>query len=273
MSTNLVEVWNWVFSWAEEIEDARCYAPSVISFTNSGTPYTVCDQIIMGEHDTLRRRALQQNILTPELDLLLSNPLSMKQRVKKVKRVSSCPMGHIYLLFCEKCKTLDFERHVYCQNCFKNNHIYVRLLSKCKTVSCCVNKKPEEVESDCICMHEACSVSATCILYRPVLFSIIDMMRLGDTSPFRSVTRSEILLSMNYSKEQDIISTEMSMNSLALFKRFEEKEIVDMITECLVFPDPCSLRGFLSDETSCDDLYKEFQMHSSLRRLWYRSSR
>lgn len=116
-------------------------------------------------------------------------------------------------------------------------------------------------------MHEACSVSATCILYRPVLFSIIDMMRLGDTSPFRSVTRSEILLSMNYSKEQDIISTEMSMNSLALFKRFEEKEIVDMLTECLVFPDPCSLRGFLSDETSCDDLYKEFQMRSSLRRL------
>ena len=231
----------------------------MISFTKCGTPYTVCDQIIAGEHETLRRQALKLNILTPELALLLGNSLSMKQRVKEVKRMSSCPMGHLFLLFCRKCCTMDYERHVYCQHCLKENHIYVRLLSKCKTVSCCVNKDPKDVKSDCCCLHEACSVSAICILYRPVLFSIVDMMRLGSISPFRGVTRSEILLDMNYSKEQSVISTEMSMNSLALFKRFEEKEIVDMLTESLVFQDPCSLRAFLSDNTSCDDLYKEFK--------------
>ena len=103
----------------------------------------------------------------------------------------------------------------------------MRVVSKCKTVLCCVNKDCKDVESDCCCLHESCSVSAICILYRPVLFSMVDMMRLGSISPFRDVTHSEILLDMSYSKEQSVISTEMSMNSLALFKRFEEVGVME----------------------------------------------
>lgn len=76
-------------------------------------------------------------------------------------------------------------------------------------------------------VDESYSVSAICILYRSVLFSMVDMMRLGSISPFRGVTRSEILLDMNYSKEQSVISTEMSMNSLALFKCFEEVGVME----------------------------------------------
>ena len=121
---------------------------------------------------------------------------------------------------------MDYECDVYCQHCLKEDHIYVRVVSKCKTVLCYVNKACKDVESDCYCVDEACSVSAICILYGPVLFSMVDMMRLGSISPFRDMTQSEILLDMNYSKEQGVISTEMSTNSLTLFKRFEEVEVM-----------------------------------------------
>ena len=140
--------------------------------------------------------------------------------------MSSCLMGHLFLLFCRKCCTMDYECDVYCQHCLKED-IYVRVVSKCKTVLCCVNKDCKDVKSDCCCLHESCSVSAICILYRPVLFSMVDMIRLGSISPFRGVTRSEILLDMNYSKEQSVISTEILMNSLTLFKRFEEVGVME----------------------------------------------
>lgn len=122
---------------------------------------------------------------------------------------------------------MDYECDVYCQHCLKEDDKYMRVVSKCKTVLCYVNKDCKDVKSDCYCVDESYSVSAICILYRSVLFSMVAMMRLGSISPFRGVTRSEILLDMNYSKEQSVISTEMSMNSLTLFKRFEEVGVME----------------------------------------------
>ena len=103
----------------------------------------------------------------------------------------------------------------------------MRLINKCKTMLCYVNKDYKDVGSDCCCVDESYSVSAICILYRPLLFSIVDMMQLGSNSLFRSVICSEILLEMNYSKVQSMISTEILMNSLALFKHFEEVGVME----------------------------------------------
>ena len=79
--------------------------------------------MIAGEYETLRRQTLKVNITTPELELLLDDSLSMKQWVNEVKRMSSYPMGHFFLLFSWKDCIMDYEYDVYCQHCLKEDHI------------------------------------------------------------------------------------------------------------------------------------------------------
>lgn len=157
---------------------------------------------------------------------------TLDKEKKNVKKASCAPYRHIRLVICPECYTLDTENNIYCQNC-KNPHC--QLVMDCKTKGCpaCLINQDQPPDYAAKCKHKDCSINGIHIVYYPVMCGLVDCFVNGNDVFLHGILRSDILLDLQYIIENQLVTTEGSANSYALFKRFHENEICSLIQSYL----------------------------------------
>lgn len=164
----------------------------------------------------------------------------IKQRIKMIQESSCCPGGSITLLICPKCFTPHDKHYIFCQKCHE------RIIQRCQTKTCPANAGyPDQ---NAFCWHADYSTVAIKVMVRPVMCQLIDLIAFGKGKYLHGVHRSDILLSLQYIKENDLINTESSLNSYAFFSSLGETAICESMKRIHSRMKPSSLRNFLEEE-------------------------
>lgn len=220
-------------------EGIHIYAGSVKAVLESGLSFNAANSILKQEY-TLFLSLLQSSGYKGN-HIELPPPLyTVEERIKMIQESSCCPGGSITLLICPKCFTPHDKHYIFCQKCHE------RIVQRCQTKTCPANAGyPDQ---NAFCWHADYSTVAIKVMVRPVMCQLIDLIAFGKGKCLHGVHRSDILLSLQYIKENDLINTESSLNSYAFFSSLGETAICESMKRIHSNMKPSSLRNFLEEE-------------------------
>ena len=147
--------------------------------------------------------------------------ISIQQRIKMIQEASCCPEGSITLVICRNCFTPHDRHYVLCQNC------QARLIRRCQTKTCPANTPSPDKRA--FCWHANYSTDGIKVMVRPVMCHLIDLIVFGKGKYLHGVHRSDIVLDLQYIKENDLINTESSLNTYAFFSSLGEPVICEFL--------------------------------------------
>ena len=205
----------------------------------SGLSYNSANTILRQEHNLILSLIQSSNCRGNRIEI--PPPFfTIEERIRLVQEATCCPRGSITLLVCPKCFTPHDKHYILCQNC------HHRIIRRCQTKTCPANAASPDMNA--FCCHADFSTVASKVMVRPVMCHLVDLIAFGKGKYLHGVHRSDILLYLQYTKENDLINTESSLNSYAFFSSLKETDICESIRRVLPKTNPSDLRNFLNEE-------------------------
>lgn len=178
------------------------------------------------------------NLMTPELDELLSSIQSMdsRQLLRKLDNVSCSNPATSFFLVCHKCQTIAYGNWNKCESCNSP------LISSCG--GDCVNR-----EERILCNHAECyHANSTAVIVNDPLLAVVDMLTSENKKYLNCLTRRQHALRIASYARYGVISHATCVTTACALNAFGEAELVSLLPK--LPPGPSEQLFVLPDDAS-----------------------